>query len=98
MTGPLLLTVTLNGINHPLAACRWVRYEPNGCATGSLLGDEATSPESAAATFTTVRRDRERAHRRGVRYRLVSPDEWRDTVRACLLGECTHRTATQPAA
>jgi hypothetical protein len=91
MPSPLLLTVTLDGVNHPLAACRWVRYEPNGCATGSLLGDE-----TAATTFTRARRDREREHRRGVRYRLVSPDQWRDTVRACLLGECTHQT--RPAA
>ncbi|MFJ6616651.1 hypothetical protein ACIQOW_03580 [Kitasatospora sp. NPDC091335] len=96
MSSPLLLTVTLDGVNHPLAACRWVRYAPNGCATGSMLGDEATSPETAATTFTSTRRDREREHRRGVRYRLVSPDQWHATVRACLLGECAHHT--RPAA
>lgn len=97
MTSPLLLTVTLDGVNHPLAACRWVRYEPNGCATGSLLGDEVTNPDAAATTFTPARRDREREHRRGVRYRLVAPAVWRDTVKACLLGECNH-VAGQPAA
>ncbi|MGW3072330.1 hypothetical protein [Kitasatospora sp. NPDC001132] len=94
---PLLLFVTLDGTNWPLAACRWVRYDPDGCATGSDSGTVATSPEAAAAEFEPVRWDREREHRRGVRYRLVSPDEWRDTVRACLLGECAHQT-TRPAA
>lgn len=99
MTSPLLLTVTLDGTVHTLASCRWVRYDPNGCATSSLPGDTATSPEAAATRITPVRRDREREHRRGVRYRLVSPDQWRDTVKPCLLGECAHaRQATQPAA
>ncbi|GAA2838218.1 hypothetical protein RMN57_13020 [Kitasatospora sp. CM 4170] len=98
-TSPLLLFVVIDGVNHPLAACRWVRYEPNGCATGSALGTTATSPEQAAAEFEPVRRNREREHRRGVRYRLVSPDQWRDTVKPCLLGECNHVTqTTRPAA
>jgi hypothetical protein len=89
----LLLFVTLDGTNYPLASCRWVRYAPNGCATGSHYGDAFTSPEAAAAHFTPGRRDREREHTRGVRYRLVSPDEWRDTVKPCLLDECSHQTA-----
>ncbi|MGA5819705.1 hypothetical protein ACPC54_17825 [Kitasatospora sp. NPDC094028] len=92
MPDTLLLTVTLDGVNHPLAACRWVRYEPNGCATGSLLGDEATSPEAAAARCEPVRRERERDHRRGVRYRLVTPADWQASVKPCLLGECDHHT------
>ena len=92
MTSPLLLTVTLNGTSYPLAACRWVRHTPNGCATGSLLGDEATSAEAAAAEFEPVRRNRERDHRRGVRYRLVNPDQWA-YIKPCLLGECSHHAA-----
>jgi len=92
MTAPILF-VTLNGTNYPLASCRWVRYAPNGCATGSHYGDAFTSPEAAAAHFTPGRRDRQREHHRGIRYRLVSPDEWRDTVKPCLLDECSHQTA-----
>lgn len=89
---PLQLTVTLGGTNYPLASCRWVRTAPNGCATGSLLGDAVTTPEAAAAEFTPSRRDREREHRRGVRYRLTTPAEW-DALKPCLLGECTHQNA-----
>ncbi|GAA1160772.1 hypothetical protein F4556_005207 [Kitasatospora gansuensis] len=91
-TTPLLF-VTLDGVNWPLVSCRWVRYLPNGCATGSSYGTSATDAAAAAAHFTPAARDRAREHRRGVIYRLVSPDEWTATVRACLLGECTHQAA-----
>ncbi|MFJ2863716.1 hypothetical protein [Kitasatospora sp. NPDC087314] len=97
MPDTLLLFVTLDNANWPLAACRWVRYTANGCATGSIHGTRATTPEDAAIHFTASRRDRDREYRRGVRYRLVSPDTWR-SVRACVLGECTHQTTDRPAA
>lgn len=89
---PLQLTVTLEGVNHPLAACRWIRLAPNKCATGSLLGDAVTTPEAAAAEFTPNRRDREREHRRGIRYQLATPHQWAE-LKACLVGECTHQNA-----
>jgi hypothetical protein len=87
-----LLFVTLDGVNHPLAACRWIRYTPNGCATGSHHGDAFTTPEAAATHWTPNQRDRQREARRGIRYRLVSPDQWQ-TVKPCLLGECNHTEA-----
>ncbi|RPE34961.1 hypothetical protein [Kitasatospora cineracea] len=93
MTTPLLLFVTLDGVNHPLASCRWVRYDPNGCATGSAPGTTAVDADTAATHFTSTRRDRAREHRRGVRYRLVALEEWREHVKPCLLGECTHQNA-----
>lgn len=93
MPEPLLLFVTLNGVNYPLASCRWVRFAPNGCATGSAYGTTATDADGAAAHFTRNRRDRQREHNRGVRYQLVAIDEWREHVKPCLLGECTHQNA-----
>lgn len=90
-TQPLFF-VTLDGTNHPLAACRWLRIAPNGCALGSLHGDTVTTPEAAAAEFTPNRRDRQREHNRGIRYRLVTPDQWQ-TAKPCLTGDCTHEAA-----
>lgn len=92
MPTTLQLTVTLDGTNYPLSSCRWIRTTPNGCATGSLLGDAVTTPEAAAAEFTPNRRDREREHKRGIRYRLITPDEW-TAVKPCLTGDCQHAAA-----
>lgn len=86
---PLLLFITLNGTNHPLAACRWLRVGPDGCVTGHLPGDTVTSPAAAAAVFTHSQRDRLREAKRGIRYRLVTPDQWQ-AAKPCLLGDCTH--------
>jgi hypothetical protein len=91
-TTPLLLFVTLNGVNYPLASCRWVRFAPNGCALGSHHGDAFTNPTAAATYWTTNQRDRDREQRRGVRYRLLTPQQWQ-TVKPCLTGECRHTQA-----
>jgi hypothetical protein len=91
MPAPLFF-VTLDGTNYPLASCRWVRIGPDGCATGSHHGDAFTSPETAAAYWTPNQRDRKREHGRGIRYRLVSPDEWAG-LKPCLIGECVHQQA-----
>lgn len=37
---PLLLFITLNGTNHPLAACRWLRVGPDGCDLRRVATDE----------------------------------------------------------
>jgi hypothetical protein len=92
MPTTLQLFVTLDGVNWPLASCRWVRLAPNGCALGSLLGDTVTTPEAAATEFTPNRRDRQRETRRGIRYQLATPDQWAD-LKPCLLGECHHQNA-----
>lgn len=88
----LQLTVTLNGTNYPLSSCRWIRTTPGGHATHQLRGDAVTTPEAAAAEFTPGRRDREREHRRGIRYRLITPDQWTET-KPCLTGDCQHAAA-----
>lgn len=92
MPEPLLLFVTLNGVNYPLASCRWLRIAPSGCVTDQLPGDAVTNPAAAAAAFTRNRRDRQREHNRGVRYQLADPEQWR-IARYCLTGDCTHQNA-----
>jgi len=88
----LLLTVTLDGTTYPLAACRWIRTDPHGCAIGSTHGDAFTTPTAAAAYWTPNQRDRAREHRRGIRYQLVTPSQWQE-LKPCLLGECGHLLA-----
>lgn len=85
----------VNGQIVELRDCFWVRYEPSGCASGSLLGEFAATPEQAHQEFTSRKRDREREIRRGYRHELVDRDEWDATVKACLLGKCQHRQTTK---
>jgi hypothetical protein len=88
------LLVELDGQAVPLADLFWVRYTPDGCATGSLHGDMASSEEQAHTEFTPRRRDRERETRQGYRHELVTKDTWDREVRPCISGKCTHREAS----
>ena len=86
-----MLLAKIDGKTYPLKSCFWVRYAPNGCAVGSLLGGLAATPEQAHAEFTPRKRDREREVRQGYRHELVPKPQWGATVEPCLTGRCEHR-------
>jgi hypothetical protein len=90
------LLVEIDGHAVPLKDCFWVRYEPDGCASGSTLGDEATSPEQAHERFTPTKRERAREEKAGYRHELVTHDRWDAEAKPCLLGKCQHAAATVP--
>ena len=90
------LLVEINGCTVPLEDCFWVRYEPNGCASGSTHGSEATSTEQAHQRFTATRRERDREQRAGYRHELVTHGTWDTSVKPCLLGKCGHAAETVP--
>lgn len=85
------LMVQIDGVTLPLSDCFWVRYNPDGCAVGSLLGECATNEEQAHKEFTSRQRDRDREDRRGYRHELVTREQWQQQAQVCLLGECQHR-------
>lgn len=88
---PELIVKLDDGRPVPLKDCRWVRFDPTGCAVGSLMGTEAATVEQAHKEFTSRQRDRERELRSGYRHELIHRSAWERTVRACFVGECQHR-------
>lgn len=90
------LLVEIDGQAHAIADCHWVRFDPAGCATGSLYGDLATTIADAHKEFTPLKRDRDRETRAGYRHELLTQERW-DTVRPCLSGRCGHRPAVPSA-
>ena len=94
--------VEIDGQQVPLADCFWVRFNPDGCAEGStyaVSGNEVIgTPEQAHQRFEHRQRDRAREIRQGYRHELLTHAQWDDQARACLLGQCGHRTAKEAAA
>lgn len=72
----------------------WIRINPQGCVTGSALG-EYIGPlaEDAHKEFTPKVRDRRREAVEGWRHELVGHTEWKQRAEPCLLGHCQHRRA-----
>lgn len=72
----------------------WIRISPQGCVTGSALG-EYVGPlaEDAHKEFTPKVRDRRREAAEGWRHELVSHGEWKQRAEPCLRGQCQHRQA-----
>jgi hypothetical protein len=72
----------------------WVRFNPGGCAEGSVLA-ECVGPlaEEAHKRFTPKVRDRRREAAEGYRYELLGPAEWDAKAKPCLMGQCEHRAA-----
>lgn len=76
------------------ASTFWIRINPQGCVTGSALG-EYVGPlaEDAHKEFTPKIADRRREAAEGWRHELVSHDEWRRRAEPCLRRQCNHRNA-----
>jgi hypothetical protein len=84
------LMLHLGGESVRLADCFWVRFGPNGCAYGSLVGDSAVNEEQAHAELVPRQRDRDRDQRQGYRIELLTRKQWRAQAGPCFLGECSH--------
>lgn len=69
----------------------WVRYNPDGCVVGSMLGECATTVEQAHREFTPRLDVRRRETAAGYQHELTTRDRWSETARDCLLGRCAHR-------
>ncbi|MGW3196245.1 hypothetical protein ACWDBD_16995 [Streptomyces sp. NPDC001118] len=78
-----------------LAARRfWIRINPQGCVTGSALGEYVgPDPEAAQKEFTPKARERQRETAEGWRHELVAHAAWKQRAEPCLMGQCEHRKA-----
>lgn len=86
------IMVELDGETIPLSKLFWVRYDPDGCVVGSMLGDCATSPSQAHKEFTSRADVRKREAIAGYRHELVTRETWNEVARDCMMGRCKHRT------
>ncbi|MER7151212.1 hypothetical protein [Streptomyces lydicus] len=91
----LALTVEIDGQQHPLRDCFWILASPTGCVYSSTHGDTAVDAETAHQLFTRLKRDRDREARQGWTVQLLTPAQWDEQAKPCLLVKCQHR---QPAA
>ena len=82
--------VEIDGQTLPLNDCAWVEYRPCGCPCGVLtaaFGDTAFATEEQARTeFTPLKRDRDRAIKRGFTLQLVTFEHYRRHID--ILGRC----------
>ncbi|MFD7861813.1 hypothetical protein [Streptomyces sp. NPDC059783] len=72
----------------------WIRISPQGCVTGSALGDFiGPLVEDAHKEFTPRVADRRREAAEGWRHELIGRAEWQRRAEPCLRGLCGHRKA-----
>jgi hypothetical protein len=69
----------------------WIRVNPQGHVTGSLVGSHAADSEEAHKVFTEKETDRISEHRQGWLHVLVSLDAWSRMAEPCLKNVCHHR-------
>lgn len=91
------LMAVISGKPVPLADCKWVRFDPQGCAYSSSYGDAAATPEEARKRFVPRQRDRDREIRKGWTVQLLSKRQWGDQAAACFYGTCDHRVGGEAA-
>ncbi|MEU6925505.1 hypothetical protein [Streptomyces sp. NPDC046631] len=73
----------------------WIRINPAGCVTGSVLGNYVGPlVEDAHKEFTPRIADRRKEAATGWRHELIGHDEWTRRAQPCLTGRCQHRQAT----
>ncbi|MEU3656480.1 hypothetical protein AB0E67_27465 [Streptomyces sp. NPDC032161] len=76
----------------------WIRIDPTGCVTGSVL-ESCVGPlaEDAHKEFTPRVADRRKEAAAGWRHELIGRDQWTRRAKPCLLGRCQHRKPTSAA-
>jgi len=76
----------------------WVRYNPAGCATGSVrVAYVGLLPDDAHKEFTPKVADRRREAAEGWRHELADRARWDTEARPCLMNRCTHTAAKESA-
>jgi hypothetical protein len=88
------LIVEIDGQQHNLNDCFWVRTDPTGCAYSSIHGDMASTAEQAHRQMKPLKRDRDRDDRQGYTVRLLTHEQWDAEARPCFLSKCDHQAAT----
>jgi hypothetical protein len=73
---------------NPMAGLFWIFRDRDGCATGSMHGAMAGSPDQAFAEHYDTARERKAAKAKGVTVELVNRENWPE---ACMTGKCGHR-------
>lgn len=69
----------------------WIRINPEGCVTGSVLADYVGQlTEDAHKEFTPRVADRRKEATAGWRHELVKYDEWTRRAQPCLVRQCSH--------
>lgn len=84
------LMVEVDGQTLPLSSCRWVLFDADGCAFGSIYGDTAVNAEQAHKEFAPLKRHRDKQIREGYTVRLLTSETTKKAVDACFLGTCVH--------
>lgn len=76
----------------------WIRINPAGCITGSVL-ESHVGPlaEDAHKEFTPRIADRRREASTGWRHELIDHAEWMRRAEPCISGRCNHTGLDKPA-
>jgi len=69
----------------------WIRINPEGCVTGSVLAAYVGRlAEDAHKEFTPRIADRRKEAATGWRHELIGRDEWTRRALPCLTSKCSH--------
>ncbi|MEU0098186.1 hypothetical protein [Streptomyces sp. NPDC006267] len=89
------LMVQIEGETYPLTDCFWVRANRVGCAVSSvrpdLYSELIATPERAQREFSPTKRQRAADAKHGMQHLLLSPVQWAERAKPCLVGRCDHR-------
>lgn len=89
------MMVKIKGKTFPLEECFWVRFNPEGCAVGSVLRGFANTEEEAHKEFTTRKADRLKEIKAGYVFELVPRNEWKERIEPCFMKTCEHSSTHQ---
>lgn len=87
------LMVELEGKTVPLTGCDWVLFKACGCPCGVSVASASEADEEAVwKDFYPLRRDRDHARRRGLRFELMTHERYVAEVmpRMRLSYKCPH--------
>ncbi|MFJ2279168.1 hypothetical protein ACIOEZ_34030 [Streptomyces sp. NPDC087866] len=69
----------------------WIRINPEGCVTGSVLAAYVGRlAEDAHKEFTPRIADRRKEAAAGWQHELIGHDEWTRRAKPCLTWQCSH--------
>jgi hypothetical protein len=89
------LSFEIGGRHVPVDDCSWVMWGPCGCPWGAALaglhgGSRILTEDDAWREFYSLKRERERAQRDGVRMELMTFERWKAEVCDRMKARCGH--------